>query len=168
MMNPSQFIFLYTIISGIIYVHYPSKISYAAICFENNTYSNYPNYPNLCHYMKINKINNDTFTFSYKMEKPDIESNFFKIFYYYPNQSFIDTKWTDKNLNKLNFNNNKFSVCNTSITLKQNELTNISKINTINEDCQSNIILNYIILFLNSFIILITLLILYYSYMIYS
>lgn len=157
MINSSSFIFLYTILGGIVYVHYPTGISYSVICFDNKTYISSPH---SCHYMKVKKINNDINSFFYEMDKQDINSNLFKIFYYFPNNTLIETNWVSKNSTYSSKKNEKLQICNN--TLKDFVPFTSSAHNfTINVARDKTNIFNYIILFLNISTLLLILILLY-------
>lgn len=93
MASPIHFILLYSIINNTLYVHYPPRVLHGMVCFENNTYNNGLE---SCNYMKIVIINNNTATYTHKMNKVENRNNFFKILYYYPNNTIFDTNWIEK------------------------------------------------------------------------
>lgn len=94
MTSPIPFILLYSILNNVMYVNYPPRVLHGMVCFENNI--NITGSES-CDYMKIVIINNNTAAYSYEMKKLEYNSNFFKILFYYPNNTIFDTNWIKLN-----------------------------------------------------------------------
>lgn len=108
-----NFILLFHITNNILYVHYPPRTLHGVVCFENKTTIGWPE---TCNYMKIVIINNSTSAMSYKMQKEESESSFFKILFYYPNNTIFDTNWIENYRRSKCY---KFTKNNTIVSIEQ-------------------------------------------------
>lgn len=85
----TKYILLYYTTNSILYVYEPHRVTHAMVCFANNSDINQN-----CNYMRYGRINNNiTSAFSHLLRKTDLNSEYFKIIYYYPNQTIFDTNW---------------------------------------------------------------------------
>lgn len=87
------FIILYSILGNVLYVHIPYKVTQGIVCFGNNTDITLDKN---CHHMNVDKINNVTLVFSYQMKNEEMISDYFKILYYYKNNTLFDSNWIEK------------------------------------------------------------------------
>ena len=95
MSNPISYILLYFISNNTIYIQYPPRVHHGMVCFENKIINNGFD---KCGYMQSSMINDNIVAFSYKMNKTENDYKFFKILYYYANNTILDTNWIKKHV----------------------------------------------------------------------
>lgn len=89
-MSPSTYILLFYVFDSMLYVYVPQGVIQSMLCFNNMT--NITLNEN-CHFMSYERINNNNLAFSHKFTVKEKHSKYFKVLYYYPNNTIVDTNW---------------------------------------------------------------------------
>lgn len=93
---PPHFILvLHHIFNNVLYVEQPPNVIQGVACFTNNTNTTLTN---SCEYMRHTSLQHNR-VFAHNLQKHEENSNFFKIIYYFPNNTFGDSSWIEKRIN---------------------------------------------------------------------